>query len=217
MSARSWVVSRIVTPLDRLSSARNSRIRGLGDEVQPDRGLIEVEDGRLVQERRREVAPHPLAQRQLSHRGIHERPEVEQFRRLVEVVAKAVRRHLVHVLEQLQRLGERQVPPELGALAEDHTDLLGELAALAPTACIRPPWLRHCDRHQDAGQHLDRGRFPGAVWADVAHDLAWRISNETPSTAVTSVPPRSTSPRIAPSMPRRWVGARTFWSGSARK
>ena len=38
-----------------------------GDHVQADRWLVQVQDFGIVQERRRQVAPHALAQRQLTH------------------------------------------------------------------------------------------------------------------------------------------------------
>jgi hypothetical protein len=88
-----------------------------------------------------------------------------------EVAPVDRRRDAVQPGDQLERLGEGEVPPELAALAEDDADV--ERVALA-----LPPGDQavHFDlpggRHQDAGQHLDRGGLAGAVGAEVADQLA---------------------------------------------
>ncbi len=53
-------------------------MRCLGDDVQPDRRLVEEEELRVVQQRRRQVAAHALAERELAHRRVQERLELEQ-------------------------------------------------------------------------------------------------------------------------------------------
>ena len=73
--------------------------------------------------------------------------------------------------DQVQRLDQRQVPPQLGALPEDHADLA---RVVHPLAVRVAPQHAHLPAggHQDAGQHLDRGRLTRAVHADVPDHLA---------------------------------------------
>jgi hypothetical protein len=137
--------------------------RFLRDDVEPDRGLVEIDDARIVQQRRREVATHPLAERQLPHRRRQEVAHLEQRREVVEVLAVAVARDPVDRAQQFEGLDQREVPVELTALAEHDADVARVLLALGP---------RHqtCDgggarrRHEDAREHLDRRRLPRAVW-----------------------------------------------------
>jgi hypothetical protein len=44
--------------------------RFLGHHVEPDRRLVEKHDARIVQHRRREIAAHALAERELAHRRL---------------------------------------------------------------------------------------------------------------------------------------------------
>jgi hypothetical protein len=90
--------------------------------VEADGGLVEKQDLRPVQQRRGQVAAHALAEAQLAHRGVEQRREVEHGHQLVEHGAVVGRAHPVDVAQQLERLHHRQVPPELGALAEHHAD-----------------------------------------------------------------------------------------------
>src|SRR5208282_191994 len=63
------------------------------------------------------------------------------------------------------------VPPELRALAEDGADRLHVLRALARGhEAVDANFAAR--GHEDAGQHLDRGAFPGAVRTDVADHFA---------------------------------------------
>ena len=92
-------------------------------------------------------------------------------RKRLEVALVALGRDAIDVAQQLERVDQRQVPPQLGALAEDHADALGDLLA---------PAVRHHAEHfdvpaagdQNAGQHLDRGRLAGAVRPQAADHLA---------------------------------------------
>jgi hypothetical protein len=124
-----------------------------------------------VQQRGRDLAPHPLAQRELTHGCVEERLEAEQLDELGQVLAVALGRHAVDVLQEVERVAQRQIPPELRALAEDDADATRELDAVALR--IEP---RHPDvprrRDEDAREHLDRRRLPRAVGPDVADDLA---------------------------------------------
>ena len=79
MSVRSCVVSSTVVPRSAFSSRRNSAHPGLADHVEPDRRLVQVEHLGVVQQRRRDVAAHPLPERQLPHRHVQQRAQIEEF------------------------------------------------------------------------------------------------------------------------------------------
>ena len=81
------------------------------------------------------------------------------------------RRHPVDVAQQLERVAQRQIPPQLRPLAEHDADAQRE----ARTVGHRPETAhahRAAARRQHAGHHLERGRLAGAVRADVADHLA---------------------------------------------
>ncbi len=143
----------------------------LGDDVEPDRRLVEEEQLRAVEHRGGQLAADPLAERQLAHRRLQERVEVEHLPKPREVRAVALGRHLVDVAQQVERVLQREVPPELDALAEHRADLPGELDPA-------PRRVEPADRDppgrgdEDAGQHLDRRRLAGAVRPEVAEQLA---------------------------------------------
>src|SRR6266498_2391455 len=49
----------------------------LADRIEADRRLVEEQDGRSVQEGRREVASHPLSEAELSNWNVEQRLEIE--------------------------------------------------------------------------------------------------------------------------------------------
>jgi hypothetical protein len=75
------------------------------------------------------------------------------------------------VADDLERPLQREVPPQLGPLAEHHPDAAGQPAPLAPghEAVDRHVAGR---RHQQAAHHLDGGGLAGAVGAGVADERA---------------------------------------------
>ena len=75
-----------------------------------------------MQERGREVTPHALTQRELTHRHVEQRSEIEQFREPLEVRAVPPLLHAIDVPQQIERLPERQIPPQLRSLAEHGAD-----------------------------------------------------------------------------------------------
>jgi 2-polyprenyl-6-methoxyphenol hydroxylase-like FAD-dependent oxidoreductase len=144
---------------------------GLGDDVEPDRGLVQEEDLRVVQHRRGQLAAHSLSEGQLTNGRVEEGPELEQLRERIEVRAPAPERNAVDVAQQLERVTKRQVPPELYSLPEDDTDPASQLnpSARRLEAGDRNPAPA---RDQDARQHLHGRRFPRSVRADVADERA---------------------------------------------
>ena len=143
----------------------------LAHHVEADGGLVEVEDLRVVQERGGDVAAHPLAEAELPDRDVEQVAEAEQLDELRQVGSVPLGVGPVDLLQQVEGVAQRQVPPQRGALAEDHADPAGQLGALAAGVDARDA-DRAGGRHQDAGEHLDRGRLAGAVRADVADHLA---------------------------------------------
>ena len=76
----------------------------------------------------------------------------------------------------VEAVAHRQIPPELAALAEDDADLAGIRHALLVRRAAEHRERRRRG-HEDAGHHLDHGRFAGAVGAEIADGLA-RLDRE---------------------------------------
>jgi len=126
-----------------------------------------------VQQRGRHLAAHPLAQRQLPHRSVQKGLHGQQRDAPVQPFPPTRRREPVDRREQPEGLGQRQVPPQLAALAEHDADAAGQLAALADR--LEPGDSHEAGGgHQYPGEHLDGRRLAGPVRADVADALAAR-------------------------------------------
>ena len=78
--------------------------------------------------------------------------------------------HAVDLGNQIERLDQCQIPPQLRALTKDHADVARVVHAL----CVRIT-PQHLDApaggHEHPGQHLDRGGFARAVHADIPDNL----------------------------------------------
>src|ERR1035437_729169 len=171
MSPRSWVVSMTVVPRSSTRLRTKRRIVVLDRYVQADGGLVAVETLGVVEQGHAQVGPHPLAERDLPGRDVQEVLEPKQFGELAQVLLVALGRDLVHVAGEIERLDDRDVPPQLGPLAEDDAHLLGVLpAALVGNEAVHDQAA--LSGHEDAGQHLDRGGLAGAVGPEVGHRLA---------------------------------------------
>ena len=142
----------------------------LARQVQADRRLVEHQQLRPVQQRRRHLAAHALAQRQLAHRRREERGHVEQLDALVEALLVG---HPGDGAVQGEALAQRQVPPQVAALPEHDADAPGQVATLAHRVQTAHPGPAH-GRHEHAGQHLDRGGLARPVRAEEADGLARR-------------------------------------------
>src|SRR5262249_36982921 len=131
------------------------------DDVEPDGGLIEEEHLRRVQQAGGDLRAHALTERELAHGHIAAGPETNGFDdgRARPDVARAV--EVVDAREHLERVARGPVIPELGALAEYHTDVTGQGRALQPGRQAEHLGATR-RREQDARQHLDGRRFPGA-------------------------------------------------------
>src|SRR5260221_2356427 len=143
---------------------------GLCYHVQANRWLVHVEHFRIVEKSRGEVPTHALAKRKLAYRCINEFVQFEQGTQLGQVGAVACFRHAVEVAQQAQRVDQRQVPPELGALAEDDSNARNQLPALLHRieSCNTPG---PAAGHQDAREHFNGCAFTGAVGSNEADHL----------------------------------------------
>ena len=88
--------------------------------------------------------------------------------------------------QQLERVTQREVPPQLTALPEDHAHPPGERTAAAPGSSPADSHVAGC-RHEHAGEHLDGGGLPRAVRPDVADHLAPAGPRTDTSTAALTV------------------------------
>ena len=94
----------------------------LAHHVEADRRLVEVEDLGVVEQRRRDVAAHPLSEAQLAHRGVEQVAQRQQLHELLEVPAVARVGMRYTFCSSFEGVPQRQVPPERGALTEHHAD-----------------------------------------------------------------------------------------------
>jgi hypothetical protein len=159
---------RALGAVDLLEKLADVRLR---DDVEADRRLVEEEERRPVQQRRREVAPHALAERELAHRLMEIRLDPEDAVEARHPLGVFRVGNPVDLLQQLERLDDRDVPPELGALAEDDSDRSHVFRAV-PVRNVTVADDLSGRRGQDAGQHLDRRGLAGAVRTDVPDHLA---------------------------------------------
>ena len=124
-----------------------------------------------MQERAAQLCPHPLAEAQLPERGPKEPAKVEGFRELAEPFFVIVFRDPVDVPEQAVAVEDRDVPPELHPLAEDHANAADVAFPVFPRDLAVHQRLAAV-RRENAGEDLDRRGFAGAVRADIADQLA---------------------------------------------
>ncbi len=140
----------------------------LGQDVEPDGRLVQIENPRLIQHRRGEIAAHALAEAELTHRCVDKEVESEHVNEPTHVPRVQLVGHPVHLFDQLERLDQRQIPPELRALAEDDADVQRVVLAIAP-GDESPDHDLAGRGHKDSSEHLDRGRLARTVWPEVAN------------------------------------------------
>ncbi len=73
----------------------------LGEQVQPDRGLVEDEQVRVVEDCGGKITAHALTQGELPDRRGKERVEVENLAGGRQVLREAITRNPVHVPQQV--------------------------------------------------------------------------------------------------------------------
>ena len=144
----------------------------LADHVEPDGRLVEEEDLRVVQQRRDDVAAHPLAEAELPDRGVEQVVEVEQVEEPPEVLAVPGRARCGRS-SAAGRRSRAAAGPTTGWCAGRRRHRSCRASSIRSRCGLQPgdPEVAR-GRHQDAGEHLDRRRLPGAVRPDVADHLA---------------------------------------------
>lgn len=95
-----------------------------------------------MDECRGDLTAHTLAEGQLPCRGLQQVAKVEHFREPVEVLSVLVRRDRVDVPQQLEGVADRHVPPESGALSEDHAEVRDVLPAAVSMEFCRQSRIR---------------------------------------------------------------------------
>jgi hypothetical protein len=123
-----------------------------------------------VQQARRELHLHALAERQPAHRLVQQRLELEQLGELVQRALVLRGGNGVDLLEDQERIGGRDVPHQLRAVAHEERHPAQEVALPAP-------W--HVTQHrrfsaggiEQARQHLERRRLSRPVRPEEADHL----------------------------------------------
>lgn len=124
-----------------------------------------------MEQRRSEVAAHALTEAKLSHRNVEQGLQIEGRDELIPRSGVVVQWHSVYVTEQIEGLDDREVPPQLGTLAEDHADVSNVGYAVLPGNAAKdlaPAGVGD----QNAGDDFDGCRLSGSVRANVTHELA---------------------------------------------
>ena len=145
----------------------------LAHRVQADGGLVQEEDPGAVEQGRRDLAAHPLAQAQHAGRGPQQLGQVQQLGQAVQIGLKLGSGYPINIPQEEEGLHHRHIPPQLAALAEDHPQAGHVPLAVGPG---RQPvhGAGPAVRAEDAAEDFDGGAFSRAVGADVAHDLSVR-------------------------------------------
>ena len=171
--------------------------RLLADHVEPDGRLVEEQDRRVVEQRGGELAAHALAERQLAHGRVEQRAEVEpvgEARRGSRRGGRPGTRYTWRSRSKLSRSGRSHHSCERWPNTTPmRRGQLGALAARLEPVDAHVP----AGRHEDAGEHLDGRRLPGAVRADVAdHRAALDLRGRCRRRPCTSSRRRRTRPAL---------------------
>jgi hypothetical protein len=164
------VVSTIVVSPRAPSSARKPAHGLLADHVQADGGLVEKEDFGAVQQGRGQFPAHPLSQGQLPHGNVQKGIHVEQVPAPPKAGSVFEGVDPIDVPQQVKRVAQRQIPPQLSSVSKHDTDAAREFDALRDR---RQPAHAHgaARRREHTGQHLERGGLARAVGAQISHHL----------------------------------------------
>ena len=142
----------------------------LHGDVQPDRRLVQEQHPRPVQQGRRHLALHPLAQGEAAHRLLQQGPQVKQVDQLVKCRPELGHRDAVDGPVQLEGVRRRDVPHQLVAVAHHQGDLAQVGPLPAPGVVAQHLHLAPGGVEQ-AGEHLQGGGLARPVRAQEAHDL----------------------------------------------
>src|SRR5579872_2486761 len=109
-----------------------------------------------MQKGRRYLASHALTERELSQRHVEQRSNLHALDEFVEVSRKGFAWHAIDIAEQFEALDYGQIPPQLGPLAEDHSDACDVPDSLVPG--YEPIDLASSGRRaQNPRKNLDQG------------------------------------------------------------
>ena len=154
-----------VQPLDEIPHGE------LGNGVQADSRLVQEEHRRRVQQGRRQVATHALAETELTHRDVVQRFQVHEHREFVPGPEIFTVPDPVDIPKQIEGLDNGQIPPQLGPLAEHHADIgrVGDAVAPRDAAVDLAPSRVG---HQDAGEDFHGRGLARPVRTDIAHQFS---------------------------------------------
>ena len=140
--------------------------RQFGNRVEANGRLVQKEQAGAVEQSRHQITAHALAQAELAHGHVEEGRKFQHGDERVAAAAVGVGGHFVDVAQQIEGFNGWQVPPQLGALAEDHANAADVGNAVLPRdAALDLAAARIGD--DDAGEDFDCGGFAGTVGADI--------------------------------------------------
>ena len=93
-----------------------------GDHVEADGRLVEEQQRRIVQQRGGDIAAHAFAEGELAHRGVQVVADVQDVIEVFHARVEIALGDVVDSPQQFEGFDDRDVPPQLGALAEDDAD-----------------------------------------------------------------------------------------------
>ena len=142
----------------------------LGGDVQADGRLIEEEHPGPVQQPGGQLAFHALAQREVAHRFAHDRCQLEQLVQLFQGALVLGVGEAVDRLVEQEGIGRGDIPREAVALAH-HQGHRPQVVRLALPGGKAQHVGLPAGGVKQAGEHLQGGRFAGAVRPEEADDL----------------------------------------------
>ena len=145
--------------------------RLLGNNIQPDRGLIQKQNFRLMQQRCDQLQLHAFAQGELADIDVQLVLHHQQFRQFADGALKPVVRNAVDFSVQLQRLACRQIPPKLIFLAQQQRELASIFIVPFPRR-IAQNLGRAAGGIYQTRQHFERRGLARAIGAKKTHQFA---------------------------------------------
>ena len=158
----------VLLAVETLHEIANGKLRR---RIEADRRFVEEQDLGIMEQGCRELGAHALAERELADGLGQQRFEAQQGHELVAPATIALGRDPVDVGQQIEAVEDRQVPPELAALAEHHADP-GHMAETILVGHEASDFDPPAGRPQDPRQDLDGRRLARAVRPDEGEQLA---------------------------------------------
>ena len=143
----------------------------LGDYVEADGGFVQEDDFRVVEHGHDELAFHALAEGEVAGGLHHLFADGEHIGEAVHGAAEVALRDAVDGLVHHEGVYRRNVPHELGLLAEHGADLRNVFLAVFPGAYAEDGDVAR-GGVEYAGEDLERGRFSRAVRSEKADELS---------------------------------------------